>query len=250
MGHEPAAEAHPGEPAAGHAGHPRRHGGHGHGGGHKGGHDAGGHGGHSCRWIVTYSDMITLLMACFIMIITFSSKEPEKYSKRRDSLAGGVGGSGSAGPEREALERDAVAWRIRPPKARLTDNGSEMPPLYSDPAEAVTAAEALHALESPAPGSLRNSYTLGMPIGLVFTPDGAVSPAGARLARALAHTVWPLPYDVHVRVDDRRDLPRAVRLVQYLVRQEGIFPGRLGAGVSEGGDRLGGWLRIDLVRQR
>src|SRR5262249_21869858 len=84
-------------------------------------------GGHGGGWIVTYSDMITLLMACFIMIITFSTKEKEGYSRKRDSLIGGGGGTGLAGPSGQGRDRDAVVWLMHPLLARLAETGSELP---------------------------------------------------------------------------------------------------------------------------
>jgi hypothetical protein len=179
---------------------------------------------------VTYSDMITLLMACFIMIITFSSKESEKFNKKRDSLAGGPGGSGAAGDPKSGLDSDSVVWRLRPPSARVSKNGSEMPALYSDPAMEATAAEVLKALEGPPIGTMRDSYTIRVPGPLLFLDDKALAPSGVRILGAAAHMVRPLPFDVLIEVEDPEALPKAVLAASYLEHQQGLIPARLGVG--------------------
>src|SRR5690242_8089265 len=145
-----------------------------------------GGGGHSCKWIVTYSDMITLLMACFIMIITFSSKEKENFAKKQDSLIGGTGGVGVAGPLKQGADSDL--WRMRPPLARQTQVGSEMPPQYSDPAFQSTG-ELLRGLEGSALGTLADSYSLRIPLRLLFQKDTELSPSGRQLLHAVARNL-------------------------------------------------------------
>jgi flagellar motor protein MotB len=101
-----------------------------HGKGHKDGHGAGAHGG---TWLVTYCDMITLLIAFFIAIITFASQESgnQKYPKMRDSILYGAGGSGVAGSPHQGTDHDAVVWRQFLMAAQPA--GSKTPPLYTDP---------------------------------------------------------------------------------------------------------------------
>lgn len=100
-----------------------------------------GHGGHADahpdeRWLVSYADMITVLMCLFIVLFAMSTVDANKYAQLRDSLAtgfgttpsenvdaatgvivdpqyvdaGGVGFSGSARIQTELAEaKDAVA---------------------------------------------------------------------------------------------------------------------------------------------
>lgn len=64
------------------------------GGGHKGGrrrgHEEEEHVNHE-RWLVSYSDMITVLMALFIVLFAISQVDQEKYVALRASLAAGFG---------------------------------------------------------------------------------------------------------------------------------------------------------------
>jgi len=56
--------------------------------GHKGGHDEG----HPDeRWIVSYADMLTVLMCLFLVLFAMSSIDANKYAQLRDSLATGFG---------------------------------------------------------------------------------------------------------------------------------------------------------------
>jgi chemotaxis protein MotB len=65
----------------------RKHGG---GGDHGGG--GGGHNGGGLRWLVTYADMITLLMAFFIMMYSMSVMNLQKFNEVAFSIRSGFGG--------------------------------------------------------------------------------------------------------------------------------------------------------------
>ena len=191
------------------------------------GHDGGG--GHGGTWIGTYCDMITLLIACFIMIITFASKEKDKMSKHNGSIAEGPGGKGVAGQAHKGDERDSLFWRVPPPN-RVTTEGSEVAPLYGDvPLE--QTADLLRRLEADRSRTLADSYQLQIPLRLLFTPRGDLSPRGTQLLQAIGRTLRPLPFDLHCQVDDARHLPRAIDLAFSFAQKEGVHPGRLGVGV-------------------
>ena len=51
------------------------------------------HGGGSDRWLVTYADMVTLLMVLFIILFSMSSVDSKKYAQLKDGLAQGFGRS-------------------------------------------------------------------------------------------------------------------------------------------------------------
>lgn len=58
-----------------------------------GGHDDGGHDGPDERWLVSYADMITVLMALFIVLFAISQVDAQKFLELRQGLADGVGAS-------------------------------------------------------------------------------------------------------------------------------------------------------------
>lgn len=53
------------------------------------------HGGGHERWLVTYADMVTLLMVLFIVMFAMSTVDQEKYQALKDGLASGFGQSHS-----------------------------------------------------------------------------------------------------------------------------------------------------------
>jgi hypothetical protein len=206
---------------------------------------AGGHGG---GWLVTYCDMVTLLMACFIMVITFGNKEPEKYTRNLGSLIRGEGGSGSAGPNKKAIERASVVWRLASPMGRLAEDGSEMPSLYADPSLDVTA-EVLNRLDAPVVGTLADSYRMRVPSGLLFDGAGHLTPAALHLLHVIAQNLRTLPYDIRFLVDDARTVTQAIALCQRMAEHESIHPGRLGVGVRSTPEPWNPSVWVVFVRQ-
>jgi chemotaxis protein MotB len=49
------------------------------------------------RWLITYADMITLLMVLFIVLYSISQVDLAKFRRLKDGLAGGFGGPAAAG---------------------------------------------------------------------------------------------------------------------------------------------------------
>ena len=83
-------------------------------------------------WVMTYSDVITLLMTFFVLLLTFATAEPENFERMRFSMFGGGAGTGIAGAAHSGLDHDAVLWRERPKTARLSTRGAEMPASSGD----------------------------------------------------------------------------------------------------------------------
>jgi chemotaxis protein MotB len=50
------------------------------------------------RWLITYADMITLLMVLFIVLFSMSQVDLAKFAKLKASFASAFGGSSSSGP--------------------------------------------------------------------------------------------------------------------------------------------------------
>jgi chemotaxis protein MotB len=188
-------------------------------------------GGHGGRWIVTYSDMITLLMTLFIVIVTFGSKEQDKGSKKLDSVVGGMGGTGVAGPTGQGIGRDAVMVRMSP-LSRSVYSGSQTPPTYSDPGDQ-PAGTALKALQEQPLGQLSDNFAFRVPFDFVFDSAGKVSPSGATFLRTVAGAVRRLPFNIQVRVTNKSRAAGAAKVVQYLFAEAGLYPGRLGVAISQ-----------------
>ena len=186
-------------------------------------------GGHGGGWLVTYCDMVTLLMACFIMVITFGNKEPDKFSRQRGSLAGGKGGRTCRRKKRRWIRPRSFGGSVRLSRASPR-TARRCPPLYADPSPNL-AAEVLRSLETPVLGTLADSYVMRVPIGLLFDNDGRLTPAGTHLLHAIAQNIRHLPYDMRFLVDNSTATPLAISICQQLAQKEGFHPGRLAVGV-------------------
>ena len=57
--------------------------------------DTGGPRGHM-RWLITYADLITLLMIFFVMLYSIAQVDRERYARLVPSLRSALGGGGSA----------------------------------------------------------------------------------------------------------------------------------------------------------
>ncbi len=97
-------------------------------------------------WFMTYSDVITLMMTFFILLLTFATNEPEQFERMKVAVFGGGGGTGLIGENNNPVELDATVVRFRPRTARQTMRGTEMPPLHEEPATD-SVARGLKALD-------------------------------------------------------------------------------------------------------
>ena len=90
---------------------------------HKGGHDEGGH--VDERWLLTYADLITLLMSLFMVLWSISSVNISKYEDLQRSLSeafsghvmpGGQGIKQNGGSESESAPQQNQQMSIAPPQ--------------------------------------------------------------------------------------------------------------------------------------
>jgi chemotaxis protein MotB len=206
-----------------------------------------GGGGHHGGWIVTYSDMITLLMTMFIVIVTFGSKDKDNYHKKTDSLVGGKGGTGAAGEQAKGADRNSVLVRVSP-LGRPVLHGSEAAPVYSDPStESIESV--LKNLTEPPPGKLSDNFQLRLPIAFLFNGDALTEP-GMRALKNLSEAVSDLPFDIQIQVGEAGNLPRGAHISQYLFQGCGIHPGRLGVAVRPAASGTQDAVWLILLRNR
>jgi hypothetical protein len=247
------AEAHIPDGAA--APHEGDHGSSGHGKGHgKGGHDHGGHGGgHGGSWLVTYCDMITLLIAFFICILTFSSQENGKGGCRRmrDSVVYGPGGMGIAGTPAKAGEPDQVLWRQVLASTDPRRLGSPIPPMYSDPSWDFTKP-VLTMVDASSDVNLGDRYALQVPTSFLFGDEAKkekLTASGEQFLRFVANNLCNLPYDVCIEVKEAAALPRGLALAQCLIRKYKFDPARIGIGIAGPGARRGDMVRFVMLQR-
>lgn len=197
------------------------------------------------RWLITYADMITLLMVLFIVLFAIGQTDLKKFEELKSGLHDSFG-SGGSGPLDGS---DAVLAGATPP-APLPQHGAA--------AEAETAAFVEATRERLAEDLARAG--LGDAVrfrrearGLVITivtdqilfdlGSAALRPEGRAVLDALASSLVPLPNAVAVEghTDDRPmrgalhatnwelSTARATAVLRHLAEHGGIVPARLSA---------------------
>ena len=136
-------------------------------------------------WLMTFSDVITLLMTFFILLLTFATNEPEKFERIQVSMFGGGGATGMAAEAEGPLDYDALLLRERQRSGRISQVGSEMPPIHSD-AVYETLNKGVAGLENDEMRELSTQHGVVIPWSLFMTSDGNISPLGQQHLKMLA----------------------------------------------------------------
>ena len=184
-------------------------------------------------WFMTYSDVITLLMTFFILLLTFSTTEPERFEKIQVAMFGGAGSTGIAGDPPDGIERDSWVVRTRPPSARISMDGSEMPPMQKNP-EKQTADGNLSGLDENKFDNLSDQYAVNLKIRDLVSSQGEVFALGQQQAKMFAKQMFRLPMHVTFEAGSQDSVNRAVALAHYIFRDLGIKPGQMGVRLVEG----------------
>jgi hypothetical protein len=180
-------------------------------------------------WLMTFSDVITLLMTFFILLLTFATAEPEQFEQMQAAMFGGGGALGLAGPAQRPTERDTLLIRTRPPASRITAEGSEIPPIDSDPAYE-SLARGVAGLDDLLERPMASQHAMYLPLSLVFTSDGTISSFGEWPLQMIARKMQTGPMTAAFFVAREQDLERAGQLANRLFEGESIPADRLSVG--------------------
>jgi chemotaxis protein MotB len=173
------------------------------------------------RWLVTYADMVTLLMVLFIVMFAMSQVDERKFMALKNGLAAGFANSASVLPGSDTLLEEAGTSPISPvAPAQTLQDLTELTSGSTDPEEAgrklqamreaqrlrKAQAQVMRALEEK--GLADDVRTViddrGLVISLVskhvvFHADSAVlSPRGEAVVDALAPALLALPEDLQI----------------------------------------------------
>lgn len=195
-------------------------------------------------WFMTYSDVITLLMTFFILLLTFATNEPEHFERMQASMFGGGDGTGIAGKSNIPLDMDAIVARYRPRSSRVTIRGSETPPRDTDHVSK-SLAKGLEGLSSHR-FDADSSYAIDMKLSHLIR-DGELSSTGQQRLRMLAMHLAHGSSTAVMGVSDPQALSDAILLVDRLSAM-GVAPGKLAVSIIGAPDHTG-TLSIELIHE-
>lgn len=197
------------------------------------------------KWFVTYSDVITLLMTFFILLLTFANSEPENFEKMQVATFGGAGSGGLAGPPTKGIDKDAVNVRYRPSSSRSTPRGTEMTPTELTPI-GDAASKGLDALDNPEElASAERTSTTSLMESL-RDGNGQLTSQAMQQLRMIAIQMKSLPLSADLQVSAPDDLDFAVGMARYMQDELNVPSGRLS--VSLGTSTVGKSMKITMTR--
>lgn len=183
-------------------------------------------------WFMTYSDVITLLMTFFILLLTFATTEPERFEKIQKTLFAGSGATGIAGKPPEGIEKDSFVNRKRPSTARMTMRGMEMPPVMTSPSTVSLEGE-LAGLESDKYQDLADKFSIEVNLYEIASASGDLYSLGRQQAKMLAYQLFQVPMHVTFEVSTESSVHRAVSFANYIFKEFRVKPGQMGVRIAE-----------------
>lgn len=122
---------------------------------HGGGHEEGGHGEEG--WLISYADMMTLLVGFFVILMSFSSVDQEEFEKAKQSVTKEFGGqyeipyADAANHLREALKKQGVGDQVSIKTTEAGINIAFMGTTFFESGSADLKAEAKKLIEAISP---------------------------------------------------------------------------------------------------
>lgn len=179
-------------------------------------------------WFVTYSDVVTLLMTFFILLLTFATTEPEKFDRISSVISNAQSASGSTGKPVKGQAKEAWVNRIRPASGRIATQGAGMPPISHAPVKE-SFGSGLKALQ---PDENKHneieSHYFDIELNQVFDQSGQITPQGQQILAALATQLRDLPFQAAIQYSNPDHSDKVVNLMLYMFELEKIRPGQLG----------------------
>lgn len=202
-------------------------------------------------WFMTYSDVITLLMTFFILLLTFASHEPERFERMKITVFGAGASDGIAGDKTDSLDRESVTFRYRPEKSRLTRHGSETPPEESD---LTTSGPSKGMLELEEPSELADFQRLRFSTSRnsLFTKSGQLTGLGKERIAMISKQLSRRDMRLAISVPGVTDIGPAVQLAHDMTYTFGIPLGRVAVGMSQEHERAGArsnMIHFTLIRK-
>ena len=195
-------------------------------------------------WFMTYSDVITLLMTFFILLLTFSTTEPDRFERIQRNIFAGGNGAGIAGAPMDGPENESFVERYRPRAARMAMVGSEMPPYEISKKSAGNGLKGLSEEEAAQNTMTTNQFTI--PATQVFDPQKNLTTKAAKLAAMMARPLSRLPVHLSVQCSEKALFPDVTKFAIHMFEAEGVRPGQVAVGFSS--DVPAGSFRFSIER--
>lgn len=176
-------------------------------------------------WFMTYSDVITLLMTFFILLMTFSTTEPENFGRMQVVMFGGGNSSGVA-RKQKLMEQDGLVVRIRPSSSRIAKEGSETPPEMTAPARR-SVSKGIDALDREEPLAASERFQVNIPISMLRDDNSQPTSYALGLARMLGRQMTNVPVDVRFLAPSVAEAETGVQLASAIYETHNLAPGRL-----------------------
>ena len=189
-------------------------------------------------WFLTYTDVITLLMTFFILLLTFATSEPEFLSKVQVVTFGGGGSTGVASKADDMLDKDSIVLRERPNSAAVGTRGSETPPVHTDPA-LESVSRGLQSLQNPDLLADASRVRIESSLSMMRDDKGEITEQAVTQLRMLAQQLKSQPLVVQILVSDPEQAEFCVRMAAILTDADGLgvvpgkVPGRVAVGVTD-----------------
>ena len=193
------------------------------------------------RWLLTYADMITLLLALFIVLYSFANLDLQKFASVAESLSRAFG-YGSGGGLITSLVGSSGRSVTKP--LLFTDLPQQQQDFLSVGADMAVFANAAGLAGDIAVNMTYEGVVISLSDVLTFAPGGAeLTPQAKTALDAVAVVLADLPNALRVEAHTD-DLPtdnplyptnwelsvaRSVAIVRYLTEECGIDPARLTA---------------------
>lgn len=199
-------------------------------------------------WFMTYSDVITLLMTFFILLLTFATTEPERFEKSISTMFASGSATGIAGEKMKQIDRDSFVNRLRVPASRIAMRGASMPPITHEPADE-TFGKGLRMLndEEQKENELTSHY-FDIPLSTLFEREGGLSEAGITTLRQLSHQLREMPFRANICYVDRDIAIPVAEILHYMFHIEKTRPGQVGMSLIQARDLPPRRIRVVIER--
>lgn len=184
-------------------------------------------------WFMTYSDVITLLMTFFILLLTFATTEPERFEKVTSSVFASAGATGVAGHKHDQLDRNSWSQRVRPRAARIAMQGSEMPPIEKEISTSAIGRGLEAVSDKASKKDIMKSYAFELPLAKLVDANMNVSRNGIQVASKLSSQLRSLSIHCTFEISDRSMDQRVCAFADHLYKVERARPGQIGIGFAD-----------------